>query len=79
MLRRCGIASAELLTGGGCSALGKAAALGFGVAAAWMGGGAGDRRRFKGASPGISGGVPVVIPAGIAARPLQRGEGGGGG
>ena len=36
MLRRRGIASAELLTGGGCSALGKAAALGFGVATAWM-------------------------------------------
>ena len=29
LLRRRGIASAELLTGGGCSALGKAAALGF--------------------------------------------------
>ena len=75
MLRRRGIASVESLTGGGCSALGKAVALGFGVAAAWMGGGAGDRRRFKGASPGISGGVPVVIPAGIAAGDLGRARG----
>ena len=68
MLRRRGIALAESLTGGVCSALGKAAALGFGVAAAWMGGGAGDRRRFKGASPGISGGGARRDPGGDCGR-----------